>query len=163
MDVDFGGDLGLLAHEIGFFDRTFPFAVFSTVSSTSEVPNEAREFFQTTLLACRKLKPITSNQAEQISRDEELCIDLPSDPLAESRRAEPASEKCISRSQPQASPNKASGCGRLWVDTFSTTVPMNQPPPTISRFQVRRLCHRSLSRRSQNGRMRRLISVLCGT
>jgi hypothetical protein len=72
MDIDSGGDLGLLAHEIGFFDRTFPFAVFSTVSSTSEVRNEAREFFQTTLLACRKLKAINSNQTEQISGDEEL-------------------------------------------------------------------------------------------
>jgi hypothetical protein len=72
MDVDSGGGLGLLAHEIGFFDRTFPFAVFSTVSSTSKVRNEAREFFQTTLLACRKLKAINSNQTEQISRDEEL-------------------------------------------------------------------------------------------
>jgi hypothetical protein len=58
----FGSDLGLLAHEFGFFDRTFPFVVFSTVSSTSEVPNEAREFFQTTLLACRKLKAINANR-----------------------------------------------------------------------------------------------------
>jgi len=68
MDVDSGGGLGLLAHDIGFFDRTFPFAVFSTVSSTSKVRNEAREFFQTTLLYwhaenSRQSTPIRRNRS----------------------------------------------------------------------------------------------------
>ena len=72
LDADSGSDLGPLAHEIGFFDRIFPFAVFSTISLTSEAKNGAREFFQTALVLRQKLKSIKSNQAEQISRDEEL-------------------------------------------------------------------------------------------
>ena len=72
LDADSGRDLGPLAHEIGFFDRTFPFAVFNRISLNSDAKNEVREFFQTALVARRKLKAVNSSQAEQISRDEEL-------------------------------------------------------------------------------------------
>lgn len=73
LDADSTGDMGFLANEIGFFDRTFPFEVFDTsLPSNKEVRNQARDFFQTTLLLRRKLNTRSPKEAQQITRDEEL-------------------------------------------------------------------------------------------